>query len=49
MVSVKDIPNDYRVSITNAPRVTPIRSPSFTWASDSQLPRTGNGKVVVDF
>ena len=46
---MKNIPNDYRVSITNAPGNS-IPIASFTWLlvpSPAKYP--GNGKVLVDF
>ena len=47
--SVKSIPNDYRVSITNAPGNSyPIAS--FTWLLiPNPAKDPGNGKVLVDF
>ena len=47
--SVKTMPADYRVAITNAPgNASPISS--FTWLLIPQPPKdAANGKVIIDF
>ena len=48
--SVKQMPTDYRVSITNAPGANAYPISSFTWLLVPQPPRdSANGKVIKDF
>jgi phosphate transport system substrate-binding protein len=48
--SVKNMPADYRVSITNAPGKNAYPISSFTWLLIPNPPRDGNnGKVLKDF
>ncbi len=48
--AAKNMPADFRVSITNAPGKTPIRFPSFTWMLiPSKIPDAGKAKTVRDF
>jgi phosphate transport system substrate-binding protein len=48
--SVKQMPADYRVSITNAPGANAYPISSFTWLLIPQPPKdSANGKVIKDF
>ncbi len=48
--SVKDMPNDFRVSITNAPGADAYPLSTFTWLLiPSQMPDAAKKKAVVDF
>jgi len=48
--AVKSIPDDFRVSITNAPGATAYPISSFTWLLIPQPAKDpSNGKVLIDF